>query len=224
MATTSWTAAYAMVAGATDVAVLAPHEMTHPSEYELRPGDINRLKTADLIIYAGYEVMVNQMTTGLDIPHEKMLRISTSYNYDEIRESVLMIAEKTGNEQTALKNLEEIKLLFEKGRMVVMENGLNKKPALVHFFQQSLMEELGINVVAVFGPAHPEPRQIVSLSKTNAFLIVDNSHNPVAGPVREILKEADYIMLLNFPGLYNTRTLADVLRYNIDMLANSSLR
>ena len=55
VATTSWTAAYAMAAGAADVYVLAPYEMVHPSEYELRPGDIARLNSSRLIILSiGY--------------------------------------------------------------------------------------------------------------------------------------------------------------------------
>jgi len=111
IATTSWTAAYALAAGATDVTVLAPYEMVHPSEYELRPGDIARLTKTNLIVYAGYEVMVNQIKTGLKISDEKMVKISTNYKYKEIEASVLLIAKRLGTEQIAKKNLEEIKIL-----------------------------------------------------------------------------------------------------------------
>ncbi|HEY3388170.1 MAG TPA: hypothetical protein VGK38_01255, partial [Prolixibacteraceae bacterium] len=115
VATTSWTAAYALAAGATDVTVLAPYEMVHPSEYELRPGDIGRLTSANLIIYAGYEVMVDQIKAGLKIPQDKMVKISTSYNYAEIEASVMLIANRLGTEQIAKKNLEEIKQLLSDG-------------------------------------------------------------------------------------------------------------
>lgn len=218
VATTSWTAAYAIVAGASDVSVLAPYEMVHPGEYELRPGDIGRLSKTNLIIYAGYEVMVNQIKTGLKIPEEKMMKISTSYNFTELEESVMLIAKRLGTEQTALKNLEEIKRLLVNGRTAIHNKGLDQQPVLVHFFQVSFAKELGINPSMIFGPASPEPMQILNMSRTNAVLIIDNEHNPVGGSLNEILKNSEYKLLLNFPGLHNTRTIADVIRYNINQI------
>ena len=214
VATTSWTAAYAMAAGATDVTVLAPYEMVHPSEYELRPGDIVRLNSSKLIVYAGYEVIVSQLKTGLDLPDDKMVKIATSYNYEEIEKSVMQIAAKLGTEQIAIKNLKEIKDLLLKGRAEVQKVGLDRQATLVHFFQDSFAKEVGITPAAIFGPAPPEPKQIMEMSKTNSTLILDNAHSPVGGPISEILKKGKYRLLLNFPGLHNTRTIADVIRYN----------
>ena len=218
IATTSWTAAYALAAGATDVSVLAPYELVHPSEYELRPGDIGRLAKTNLIIYAGYEVMVNQIKAGLKIPDEKLVKISTSYNFTEIEESVMIIAKRLGTEQTAKKNLEEIRQLLLSGKTAVHNSGLDQQSVLVHFFQESFAKEMGITPSMIFGPAPPEPKQILGMTHTRAVMIMDNAHNPVGGSVKEILKKSNYILLLNFPGLYQTRTIADVIRYNIDQL------
>ncbi len=218
VATTGWTAAYALAAGATDISILAPYEMVHPSEYELRPGDIGRLTGANLVVYAGYEVMVNQIKTGLKIPEERLLMISTGYKLEEIEKSVMLIAKSLGTEAVAGRNMEEIRLLFAEGREAVHQKGLDTLPALVHFFQESIAEELGIKSLMVFGPAPPEPRQILAMAQTNATLIIDNAHNPVGGPMRDILKDGDYKQLLNFPGLYQTRTIADVIQYNISQL------
>lgn len=218
VATTSWTAAYALAAGATDVSVLAPYEMVHPSEYELRPGDIARLSKTNLIVYAGYEVMVNQIKAGLKIPEEKLVKISTSYNYAEIEESVMLISKRLGTEKTARINLEKIKQLLIKGRIDVHNTGLDKQPVLVHFFQESFVKELGINPSMIFGPAPPEPKQILAMSRTNAVLIIDNAHNPVGVSMKNILKNGNYKLLLNFPGLYQTKTIADVIRYNTEQL------
>ena len=220
IATTSWTAAYAMAAGATNVSVIAPSEMVHPSEYELRPGDISRLSKANLIVFAGYEVMVDQIKSGLKIPDGKMLKISTSYNYNEIEESVMQIARRLGTVQIAKKNLDEIKQLLSNGRVDVQKRGLNKESVLVHFFQESFARELGINPTMIFGPAPPEPKEILEMAQTNAVLILDNIHNPVGGAAKDILQRADYKLLLNFPGLNKTRTIADVIRYNIDQIVS----
>jgi len=218
IATTSWTAAYAFAAGASNVTVLAPYEMVHPSEYELRPGDIGRLTKSNTIVYAGYEVMVDQIKAGLKIPEEKMVKISTSYNFTEIEVSVMLIARRLGTEQIAKKNLEEIKRLLLKGQDDVHKKGLDQQPVLVHFFQESFAKEMGINPKMIFGPAPPEPKQILEMARTKSALILDNAHNPVGGSVKEILKNSEYKLLLNFPGLHQTRTIADVIRYNIDQL------
>lgn len=218
IATNGWTAAYAMAAGLDNISILAPYEMAHPSEYEMRPVDIARIEKAELIIYAGYEVMIPQIKSGLALPEEKMLAINTSYNYNEIEQSVMLIAKNRETEEIAKKNLEEIKRSFEHAKNVIRINGMDTIPALVHFFQKSFVNETGIRSSAVFGPAPPEPKQILSLSKTNAALIIDNAHNPVGIPLREIMQNADYVELLNFPGLYQTRTLADVIRFNTEQL------
>jgi len=218
IATTSWTAAYALAAGAADVSVLAPYEMVHPSEYELRPGDIDRLSKTKLIVYAGYEVMVNQIKTGLNLPEEKLVKISTSYNFAEIEASVMIIAKKLGTEQIAKTNLAEIKQLLSDGRIAVHKSGLDRQPVLVHFFQESFARELGIKPSMIFGPSPPEPRQILEMARTNANLILDNEHNPIGGSTKDILKNGRYLLLLNFPGLHQTRSIADVIRYNTDQL------
>lgn len=223
VATNAWTAAYAIAAGATDVRVLTPYEMVHPSEYELRSGDITYLNHARVVIFAGYEVMIEQIQTGLNIPDEKMLQIYTSYNFEEIERSVMLIAEKLGTQQQARKNLNEIKISLHNAHNVVKESGLNEIPAVVHFFQKSLAAELGIQTIALFGPAPPEPRQIMELTRTNASMIIDNAHNPSGGALRETIDDAHYIVFLNFPGMHGTRTLSDVIDYNAQRLRGALL-
>lgn len=218
VATNAWTAAYALAAGATDVTVLAPYEMVHPSEYELRAADIERLTKAKFIVYAGYEVMMEEVKTGLEIPAEKLVQITTSYHADQIENSVMMLAKKLGTENLAAGNCKEIRQLLEKGRAAVTNSKFAGQPALVHFFQESFASEINIIPTLVFGPSPPEPRQILEMAKSGAILVLDNAHNPVAGMMIEILDSCEYRLLLNFPGMYHTRTLADVIRYNTDQI------
>ncbi len=218
VATNAWTAAYALAAGASDVRILTPYEMIHPSEYELRPSDITQLSDAKVIIYAGYEVMIQQIRTSLDVSEQNMLQIHTSYNLDEIEASVMKIANRLGTEELAKTNLDEIRMQMEEAKVLVSEHGLNEDISVVHFFQQSFASEAGIKIEAIFGPAPPEPRQIAEVARTNASLIIDNAHNPTAGALTAVLPEATYLVLLNFPGLHGTRTIQDVIEYNIRQL------
>ena len=218
IATSSWTAAYAEAAGAENVVVLAPFEMEHPAEYELRPGDIAKLINAEVIVYAGYEVMTERLKEGLNIPQDKLLLVNTDYNYEKIEKSVMDIAVKLGTEKIASDNLLDIRRVFDEGRKVVSEKKISERQVVAHRFQSSLLNELGLTPVAIFGPASPEASAIATISKIQTPLIIDNIHNPVGRPFREVLPEARYEQLLNFPGLKGTKSLTDVIRYNVSLI------
>jgi len=185
VATSSWTAAYAQAAGAENVVVLAPYTMAHPSEYELRPGDIPKLMEATVIVYAGYEVMTERLTKGLDLPPEKLLLVETEYNYTKIAQSVMELATLLGTVPIARENLLEIRSAFEDGRKAVKEKKWTGQKVVVHRFLAPLAQELGLNPVVIFGPGAPEVLDIVTVSKSNAFIIMDNRHNPVGLPLRK---------------------------------------
>lgn len=218
VATNSWTAAFAQAAGATNIVILAPFEMEHPSEYELRPGDIPKIANASIIVYAGYENMVDRLKKGLNIPEEKLLQIETSYRFATIEKSIMNIANKLGTEDIAQKNLEEIRNILIEGRNKIKEKGVDKHAILVHYFQEPLAVELGIRPMALFGPAPPEAGEIVKFAHSGASLILDNIHNPVGSPIKEVLPNSKLLLLLNFPGMNQTRTLSDVIRYDIQQI------
>ena len=222
VATNAWTAAFAEAAGAKNVTVLAPFQMQHPTEYELRPGDIPRVMKADLIVYAGYETMLDRMRKGLHIDESKMLQIDTRYDLPTLRKSIMKIAEKLGTAEQAEANLQQIETTITKAKETLKSDGLLNKPVLVHFFQQPLAKELGLKIAGVFGPAPPEALQIAEMAKTDAVLIIDNAHNPVGKPLQEVLPGAQLVSLLNFPGAHDTKTLMDVIRYNVEQLTQVS--
>ena len=218
VATSSWTAAYAQAAGAEKVVVLAPFDMPHPSEYELRPGDIPKLMNAKVIILAGYEVMAERLKKEMNLPAEKLLLIDTDYSFESMEKSIMTIATRIDTEIIARKNLSEIRRMLDGGKRAIDEKGMTGSSVVVHRFQSSLARELGLIPIVIFGPASPEALEIVAVSKQEAAFIIDNLHNPVGQPFKEVLQGAHYCQLLNFPGLEGTQSLTDVIRYNISQL------
>jgi len=216
VATTSWTAAYARTAGADDVHVLAPLEMAHPTEYELRPSDVAILQQADIIIYAGYETMMQQLQSGLDIPQSKLISVRTEYAYNQIESNVMKIAGVLNSDSIAKVNTLNIKALLEEGRTSLA--GLPDEAVIAQFHTAALVRELGITPKAVFGPSAPEAAEIAASAKEKVTLIIDNYHNPIGKVFRELHPEARYVQFINFPGYGNTRTLEDVIRYNLKQL------
>ena len=213
--TNSWTAAFAKTAGAKNIVVLAPFEMVHPSEYELRAADIPLIVHARIIIYAGYETMVKRLQSGINLKEEVLVKIDTDYSMATIEKSVMEIARRLGTEKMALQNLDSIRHLITDGRAQFDKSGLNSTPVLVNFFQQSIVKEMGFDVAAVFGPGSLEAADIDRLAKLRYGMIVDNIHNPVGKPLMNINSGVGYRQLLNFPGSHQTKDLQDVIRFNI---------
>jgi len=221
LASGSWTAAYARSAGADSVDILAPTNLLHPSEYELSIHDMQKINQAGLIIYGGYEVAIAQMKKMLNLDPEKYLAIETNYTEKSIAESLLKIAQRLGSEAQARKSVAEIGALFREARRQVEQLGLKGKPVLVHFFQEAFIRELGMIPAGIIGPAPLEVYEIAGMAKKECVLIIDNVHNPVAQPLKEILKQTPVVELVNFPGYAGTTTLESVIRYNLEQIIQS---
>jgi len=220
--TSSWTAAFVEAAGISDRVMLAPAEMQHPSEYELDINDIERLRQANLIVCGGYEIMMDRIRNGLKIDPDRILEIKTDYNLDHIRSSVMKIASRMGTEEIAIKNMAEIEEVFKLSREKIHHAGIDQQPVLVQFFIQAFARELGLNVTAVFGPKPLEVFDIHDLLNKEFKLILDNAHNPISGPLIESKKGVSVAFLINFPGTDGTRSLADVIRYNVERILEAS--
>lgn len=214
VATTSWTAAFALAAGADDVYVLAPYALRHPAEYELKPSDIRVISDAGYIIYAGYEVMAGKIKESVGQDGPELLQIATDYSMTTIRQSVMKIANILGTTEVAVRNIEQIEAFISEWRQELGPFELSDRAVISHIFQKPLLDELGARIVGVFGPGPMEARQIVELSGKDAALIVDNWHNDVGKPLRDTMENVPQVIFINFPGEEDTRTLIDVLEFN----------
>ena len=81
----------------------------------------------------------------------------------------------------------------------------------VNGFFEPLIEWLGYDIVAVFGPGEPTTGTITEVEEQNPDLIIDNWHVPLGRPFDT--DEREYVQLINFPGHAGTRDLIDVLDY-----------
>jgi len=221
LATTAWTAAFARAAGLSEVGILAPYELAHPAEYELKPSDLRAVAEAELIIFAGYEIMVRRLKDATKDFESKLLQIKTDYSLITLRESISKIASVFGTIEHAEKSIKMIAEIFEDWRNELRKAGLLGAPVLVHLFQKPLAEELGFEVKGVFGPIPIEARQIVTLSQESVRLIIDNGHNPVGIPLRETLPKVPYASFINFPPTKNSSSLLDILNANRRVLAET---
>ena len=219
LASSSWTAAYVRAAGIENVVTLAPSTMQHPSEYELSIFDMQKITEADLVVYAGYETAIAQMKEMLIIDAEKYFKIETGYTKESVSKAIQKIAVRANTTDSAAVSIKRIYKLFDKADKEIEGLDLKGKPVIVHFFQEPFIRDIGMEPVAIIGPAPLEVYQIVDIAKMKeALLIIDNIHNPIAQPLKEILTDMPVVELVNFPGRNGTTSLESVIEYNLTQL------
>lgn len=222
IASSSWTAAYVYAAGISNIDILAPVDMIHPSEYELNLNDFKRINDADFIVYGGYEVAFKELMKNNSVNKDKFIKINTGYKMENIKASVNLIAAKTNTLNAAQSNLDSIADAFSAAKKLIEDHNLKGKPVICHFFQKEFISEISMVPVYIFGPSPLEAYQIKEIADKDAVLIADNLHNPIADPLTEIKKNIRKVDLINFPGTNKTRSLIDVINFNIKQIIGSN--
>ncbi|GHV30326.1 hypothetical protein AGMMS4952_17180 [Spirochaetia bacterium] len=220
LASTSWVAAIARAAGAEDVRILAPLDLRHPPEYELKPSDLAAASKADIIIYAGWEQFAKKLADTAGSAGIQTITVTTSNAPEEFRAAAEKIATVLGTED----KLAEWWNGFEPFAADLREKIIAAYPdkrAVVQRMQTPFAAWLGFEIIGEYGPAEPSPAVILEMVQLRPALVIDNYHGPSGQPIAEAAK-APYAELLNFPGKDGTFSIEDVFRYNADVLIKAA--
>ena len=216
VASTTWTAAFADLAGADSVTVIAPANLKHPPEYEISVSDIITVSKSDYFIFAGFERMME--TIGNSAGSAEMIKIKCDNSIETVKENAEKISKILGTEKESKKRVNKYIKAIEDGRKKVESLGLKGAKVLCHKHQVYLAEELGFNVVKVFGPGPVTSKQIADAKSGNYDFIIDNVHNPVGKPLAEVASGTKYIVWRNFPEETGRDILLHVVQNNIDLI------
>lgn len=218
VASTSWTAAMARAAGATNVAVLAPSELRHPAEYDFTVQDIERASRARYIIWGGYEPFIKKMAAVSGWPGSKLIAVQTDNYPSVIIPGVLKLAQVFGTGEKAASWQLRYSALVDAGRRAVKTSGAGSLRVVAHGFQAGFLTEMGYAVVGTIAPfGEMTPTRLHELVALRPDIVVDNWHNELGGPVANAAG-CPHISLINFPGRDGTASLEDVLRLNCRLL------
>ncbi len=220
VASTSWTAGLARAAGASEVVTLAPLELKHPPEYELKPSDLQAVRGAALVVFGGYEKFAKRLAEAAGGGGVRVLEVYTDNIPSVIKEEARKIAEALGTLPAYEAWAKDFDALTEALRSQVRA-AFQDRRAVVQKYQKTAAEWYGFEVLGTFGPGEPSPAVVLDLVKLQPALVIDNYHNPTGKPVAAARK-VPYAELINFPGKDGTRTLEDVYRYNARVLLDAA--
>lgn len=217
VASTSWVAAFADIAGADEVESIAPVDLRHPPEYEITVSDVQKISESEVFIYAGFERMMK--TLGSKVSNKgTSVQVTLDNSLATVKTSTLLIAKALGTEDIQKVRFAEYEELVKEGQKKVLKKKLNKKKVLCNKNQTYLAKELGLEIVGVFGPGAVSAEELLEAKKAGYDLIIDNIHNPTGKPVTEVLPKAKYIEWRNFPTAVEHDALKKVVSDNIELL------
>ncbi len=217
LASTSWAAAFADIAGADEVESIAPVNLRHPPEYEITVSDVQKISESEVFIYAGFERMMK--TLGTKVANQGVsVQVVLDNSLATVNESTLKIAQALGTEDIQKVRYAEYEKLVKDGQKKALKKKLNKKKVLCNKNQTYLAKELGLEIAGVFGPGPVSAEELLNAKKAGYDLIIDNIHNPTGKPVTEVLPKAKYIVWRNFPEAVEHDALKKVVKENIELL------
>ena len=217
VASTSWAAAFADIAGADEVESIAPVDLRHPPEYEITVSDVQKISESEVFIYAGFERMMK--TLGSKVSNKgTSVQVTLDNSLATVKTSTLLIAKALGTEDIQKVRFAKYEELVKEGQKKVLKKKLNKKKVLCNKNQTYLAKELGLEIVGVFGPGAVSAEELLEAKKAGYDLIIDNIHNPTGKPVTEVLPKAKYIKWRNFPTAVEHDALKKVVSDNIELL------
>jgi hypothetical protein len=218
VASTSWTAAFADLAGIDNVNSIAPASLRHPPEYEITVSDIEKIHNSSIFIYAGFERMMK--TLGEAIGNTKMIKITCDNSIATVKESSSIIATICGTQSENEKRVSEYVGTIEKAASEISKKGLKNEKVLCNKNQIYLAKDLGFENITVFGPGPVTSEQIADAKNTKYDFIIDNVHNPVGSPLVEVSPKSKYVIWRNFPETIEKNALLHVVQSNINALLN----
>lgn len=218
VASTSWVASIAELAGIDGVVSIAPANLKHPPEYEITADDMASVIKAELFMYAGYEKMMKTIKEAAEVAPEKVIQVKTTNTLENLETMAAMLSEKAGTQQKAKERFASYKAMIEEARSRIKELGLDKLTVYANTNQAQLARDLGLNVVSEFGAAPLTSNQIAEAARCKYDIAIDNVHNPVASPIADVSSDTVILTWRNFPDHIGDNALYNVIKDNIDML------
>ncbi len=220
VASTTLTGAIAKAAGAQEVRVLTPANVSHPPEYDLRPSDLLKLEKAQVVVYAGYEKMASRLAASAAGKNVLTVQVDTTLSPESLVLQVRKVAAALKSEKEA--GAWEAEFLRRVALLRARLQPVSGKRAVVHLHAKPFAEWSGVAVVQVVPPGELSPRVISDAIQKKPEIVIDILHSPVARVIAENAGCA-YVQLINFPGIGKTATLEDLFEYNTNRLLGAAV-
>ncbi len=211
----------------------------HPGDFNVKPGDIQKLADADLFLLHGWpgETFAEGLIASADNPDLTVVRIDIKGNWmtppvqleatDKVAAALSQVDTKNRSayQQSAAELKDKIAAKEAEIKARLAQVNLRDVNVMGSFWQAGFVKWTGLNIVATYGdPDSLTPKVVKELVDTGrearVTLIIDNLHSGKdagAGIAEEL--GCKRIILSNFPGGFdNTETWEKAIDRNIELI------
>jgi iron complex transport system substrate-binding protein len=198
VASTSWVAAVAELAGASDVEFIAPNSVQHPPDYEPTASDLAAVADADFVVMAGFEGFAERLSEAAG--DAEVLTVMPSYTPATLKPEIDKLAAAFGTEDIAAENFAAYEAGWNESLTGLQAATADSTQVVVaQVFVTEWATFAGFEVAGTYGPAPATATEIADLADLDPTLVLDNVH---MGGGAEIADNTDatLVSLANFPG------------------------
>lgn len=200
VASTSWVAAFAKAAGATDITVIAPASVQHPPDYDPKPADLAAISGADYVLLAGFEGFAARMQEAVGGDSSRLITVQTENSPEVIRAEVTRLGELFGTQQQAAAFLGSFDAEYTRLSGEVRAALGDARPVVVaQAFVVPWVIFAGLQPAGTYGPMPLSPAELKALTDLRPTAVFENAHMGGGQPIVEATG-ARVIDLVNFPG------------------------
>ena len=165
VAASSWEAAFAKAAGATDVTVIVPASIKHAPDYDLKPSDLVAVSKADVVLYAPFEGFAGKIKDAAG-SSAKMVQLNLDNSHDNVAGEVRRLGDLFGtraNADTWLRGFDAEYRKLSAELRAARRNG--QPPKVVTETVVGYAAQMsGAQVLGTYGPGEVTAAQIADLS------------------------------------------------------------
>ncbi|WP_341720883.1 zinc ABC transporter substrate-binding protein [Micromonospora sp. FIMYZ51] len=217
VASTSWVGALAKAAGASEVTLVAPADVAHPSDYQPKARDLKAAADADYVLYAESDGFAPRLIKAAGDDSELVTVLPVEATTRTITTEVTRLATMFGTSDAAKAWLSTFNAEYTRLSRETKAALPNPAPTAVSELLVGYWGSFaGIEVTEVYGPQPLTAKERADLAAKQPKLVLINAHSPKVDPK---ISGATRVTLVNYPG--KDLDLLAVFRTNAERLTTA---
>lgn len=176
VAASTWEAAFAKAAGATDVTVIVPAAIKHAPDYDPKPSDLAAVSRANFVLYAQFEGFANKIKDAAG-SSAKVIELNLDNSRDNVDKQVRHLGDLFGTRAAADAWVRTFGTRYDQLAAQVKTAWRNGQPPTVveETFMDFAAQLSGARVLGKYGPDEVTVKQVADLSALGPQFVFANA-------------------------------------------------
>ncbi|MBU3065916.1 metal ABC transporter substrate-binding protein [Nocardia sp. NEAU-G5] len=176
VAASSWEAAFAEAAGATDVTVIVPPSIKHAPDYDPKPSDLAAVSKADFVLYAQFEGFASKIKDAAG-SKAKVLQLNLDNSRDNVVKQVRTLGDAFGTRASADRWIQNFGTEYDTlaGEAKAAWRDGQPPKVVAETFMGFAAQLSGAQVLGTYGPEEVTAKQVADLSATKPQFVFSNA-------------------------------------------------